>query len=96
MVSWEMSSLSRGGGGGGGAHFFAVLSQFSAIGRQLPPARPPRVLVGALCVPRAEILLLLAAGGLVTAPHFFRYSSTILLQFSRNLAQFFATGFDAP
>ena len=52
---------------------------------QLLFACPPRVLVGALCVPCAEVLLLEASGGWVTAP-----------QFSRNFPQFFAIGFDVP
>ena len=48
-------------------------------------ACPPRVLVGALCVPCAEVLLLQASGGLVIAPHS-----------PPNFPQFFAIGFDAP
>ena len=43
------------------------------------------MIVGALCVLCAEVLLLEAVGGLVTAP-----------QFSRNFPQFLAVGFDAP
>ena len=52
----------------------AIFRNFS----QLLFAYPPRVRVGALCVSCAEVLLLEASAGVVTAP-----------QFSRNFPQFF-------
>ena len=44
---------------------------------QLLFACPPCVLVGALCVPCAEVLLLGASGGLITAPQFSRCFSLL-------------------
>ena len=55
-------------------------------------ACPPRVRVGALCLPCAPVLLVEARGGLVTAPHFSRNFPVI----SRNSPQSFASGVDAP
>ena len=52
-------------------------SQFFAIFRQRLFACPPCVLVGALCVPCAEVLLFEASGGLVPALQFFRDISAI-------------------
>ena len=80
----------RGGGGLRSASFhnFAIFRnfpQFSAVFPQSLFARPPCALVGARCVPCAEVLLLEASGGLVTA-----------LQSIRNFPQFFAIGFGAP
>ena len=63
------------GGGGGG----------------LPFACPPCVVVGALCVPCAEVLLLEASGGLVEALQF----SCNFPAISRKSPQYFAIGFDA-
>ena len=58
-----------------GLQLFAV----SAIFSQLPFACPPRVLVGALCVPCADVLLREAFGR-------FGYSTAIFPQFSRNFS----------
>ena len=55
----------RRGGGGGEVRDFPQSWPFSAILLQLPLARPPRA--RAPCVPCAEVLLLEAVGGLVTA-----------------------------
>ena len=50
--------------------FFRNFPQFSAVFPQLLVACPPDVLVGALCVPCAEVLLLEASGGLGVFPQF--------------------------
>ena len=50
------------------SHFPRNFPQFSAIVFTCPPC----VLIGALCVPCADVLLLEASGGLVAAPQFFR------------------------
>ena len=63
------------------SHFFAIL-QFPAIFPQLLFAYPPRMLVGALCVPCAELLL-------------FEASHALAPQFFHNFPQFFVIGFDA-
>ena len=63
---------------------FLAISQFFAIFHDFPQllfACPLCVLVGALCVPCAEVLLLEASEGLVMAPQF-------PPQFSRNFWQF--------
>ena len=62
-------------------NFTAILPQFPAIFPELLCARPPRMCVGALCVPCAEVALLEAAGGLVTAPQLFRHFPAIFPQF---------------
>ena len=74
----------RGGGGalgsapGGKVSQFRSFSQFFAISRNFTIFRqslfacPPRVRVGALRVPGAEVVLFEASGGLVTAPQFSR------------------------
>ena len=62
-------------------------SQLSAIFSPLLFARPPACVLP--CVPRADLLLLEAAGGLVMAPNFFR-------SFPAIFPQFFAIRFDAP
>ena len=76
----------KGPGGGGGLRSAVVRnpSQFRDFPSSPQFARPPRVRVGALCVPCAEVLLLEALGVLVTAPLFFRNFP----QFSRNFSQF--------
>ena len=55
--------------------------RFPTIFPELLCARPPRMCVGALCVPCAEVVLLEAAGGLVTAPQLFRHFPAIFPQF---------------
>ena len=50
-------------GGGGGPQCFAIFRDLSAIAFACPPCG----LVGALCVPSAQVLLLEASGSLVTA-----------------------------
>ena len=88
------------GGGDGGPQVFVICRNFSqlfAIFRsfpQLPCACPPRVRVGALCVPCAEVLLFEASAG---------YGTAIFLLFSPNFpaifpqfTQFFAIAFDVP
>ena len=58
----------------GAPHFFAIfrnILQFPAVFSQLLYAHPPRVRVVALCAPCAEVLLLEASGGLVTAPRLY-------------------------
>ena len=49
---------------------FRNFPQFPAIFPELLFAHPSYVLVGALCVPCVEVLLLEASGGLATAPQF--------------------------
>ena len=68
---------------------FRSLSQYSAIFRPLLFACPPRVRVGALRVPCAEVSLFEAAGSLVWALQFSR-------DFPANFAQGFAIGLHAP
>ena len=71
-------------GGGRDPQFFAIFCkypQFSSFFPQLLFACPPCMLVGALCVPCAEVLLLEASGGLLTAPQFPHKSPAISPQF---------------
>ena len=83
--------------GGGGSEIFAIFRNFPQLHKLLQFFRnwfclSPCVLVGALCVPCAEVLLLEALGGWVTATQFSRIFSAIF----GNFPQFFAIGFDAP
>ena len=55
------------------ARNFRNFSKISAIFPQVLLACPPLVLVGAPCVPCAEVLPLEALGGLVTRPQFSRH-----------------------
>ena len=58
------------GGGIEDQNFFCNFPQFPAIFPNCLLLAPPCALIGALCVPCAEVLLLEASGGLVTAPQF--------------------------
>ena len=76
------------GGEGSGSAVFAISRkspQFLASFPQLPFARPPRVRVGAPCVPCAEVLLPEASGGLVTAPQFSRNFPAVFSQLDLTL-----------
>ena len=64
---------------------FPQLPQPPAIFLQMFFARPPRVHLGALCVPCAEVLLE-ALGGLVRAPHFSRTFPAISCNFPPNFS----------
>ena len=74
--------LCAGGGGVEVRNFsqFVAIPQFSAIFPQLPFACHPRVLVGALCVPCAEVLLREAFGR-------FGYGTAVFPAISRNCSQ---------
>ena len=78
----------RQGGGVEGRSFSKIFHNFATF-PQLLFACPPGVLLVPCVSPCAEVLLLEASGGLVTAPQFPRNFPSIFQQFS-------AIGFDAP